>query len=109
MLPTDWEQLASLMMVLGGLCTVVQIILIRLVIQPQIEKSTRSTVVEFKLWADERFPAKAQFDLHDQMDKVQHQRLAQIIGDLIADQAKDNERLASLHDKVLILSGKIKD
>jgi hypothetical protein len=105
----DWGQIAALMAVLGGISTAVQWILTRAIVQPQIAKAVADATNQSQLWAVTQFTSKGDFALHAQNDKSEHQKVMDLVVNLAEDQSRDAERLANLHDKVILLESRRTD
>ena len=54
-----------------------------------------------------QFTPKGDFDIHALRDTQAHERIGGQIGDLVHDSSRDSERLAILHDKVIVHDEKI--
>lgn len=101
-LHVDWSQMASMLVVLAGISTGVQWLLTKAVIQPQISKAIVDAKDLHQKWAEAQFPSKSEFNIHVLDDK----NTLSMIADIVHDQSRDAERLAALHDKMLVMEAK---
>jgi hypothetical protein len=99
----NWGQIVAMMGVLGGISTVVQWILTRALIQPQIRDAVTSATSDVRVWALTQFPSKSDFDIHSLRDTQAHESITQRFNDLAHDLSQTAERASILHDKVIVL------
>ena len=91
---------------LGGISGLVQWILTKAIIQPQIANAIKAVQADSQKWAENQFPSRNDFNVHIAKDEAHHESLKGVIQDVVFDQSKTAERVSQLHDKVLVLESK---
>ncbi len=99
----DWKEIATMMGVLSGVSAAVQYLLTRLIIQPQISSAIEKVNQDSQKWAAAQFPSRNDFNLHVAKDEAHNDSVKSLIQDVVFDQSKTAERVATLHDKVIVL------
>lgn len=98
----DWSQMVAMIAVLGAISGGIQWVINRSILQPALIKQ----VEEIKKWAVAELISKGEFQLHLQDNENHHDRLTELLANIVADQDVDNKRLADLHDKVIMIQAR---
>ena len=102
LLNLPWSQIAAMIGVVSAIFGVIQWILTVQLIQPQIRNAVTSSSSDVRAWASKEFTLRSKYDLHLLEDKQAHERVNGQIADVVHDISTVGERVAGLHDKVIL-------
>jgi len=98
-----WGEVASMMAVLGGICGVFQVIITKVIVQPQIERSIKSATKEIMAACLDQFTSKYAFVVHEAREDGNYSSVKDSIQELALHQDTENERITDVRERVLVL------
>jgi len=101
-LQIPWGQVLSLIGVMTAIFAFVQWLITVTMIQPQIRSAVNSSSTDVRAWVGSEFTPKRDFEIQKLKMSQFGERLSGQISDVAHDQSKDSERIAILHDKVIL-------
>lgn len=102
--PIDsWGELAAMLTVITIVMGVVQYLVNKLMIAPELERQ----LVNSREWASKTFPSKVEFDSHIRDDQVNAKYLAERLIGIVEEQAEDHDRVSILQLDVGLLKNRV--